>query len=1525
MDQSRRLSMSSSHSHTRLIVAPELPPRSTSDLPKLSLPGYKAYRPMDRSRRSSISSTYSHTRLTVAPILPRRSISEPPESSLPPLVATQHGNSGKSDETRLHVETKTFKPTTWLPLTLRKPFLLLLAATSFIIVMVITVLCWYSAQHRGIANDDGSPALFFAWRYVPTIIAVLYAQCCIMVAADVKRTEPFARMAHPDRIECQHTLLYVPKPWWKSVYIWMFKKRRGGPTARVLTLSSVAAAVASLVISTLSSSFFTTSEFIIRQSVPLQRQVLGSNGTISLAPRRDTYLHTISGFLRNTSTSMWVSDSYMVVPFVPGVDNDTKSGSLPDGVWEAETKVLQMTYDCASMTMTDKDPVNITLSSDEQGSVGMSGSWVVPAAPKGFKLVSEDGCALRVQSPIYYEGNSSIRAETGDLMDDFTEYGGALWTNMSDSYASWTDLIEDEGRQPNNVAGQDPLLNQWTRTFIYDLTNECRGRDLLLATPPWYTNNIPDEMTNNERRQWQDQYWANFSARALVCSPAYHEANMLVTASVGGSHSHITFNTSDHERLRKPIANTSLDLHHLNDLAFTKDWPKYLVDTSGGSLDQDDATHSQDAALLLAKSFSYNTTAMMQNITLGTKAGRFRARFFHELLLSSLNTADMPAMEPVTGNVPQVQKRILVAQDVAITLAVFMGLGLCYFAFMAWSVAAHRRPLGIRNDPATLAGMMSLITTETKIATDLRNVKSSGRPEMKRLIGSCVFGLRGGMIVEQQNPGAKSKAESVIEKSINPANKSEKQAESSVNLIMKPGKRRGKPSQGNWRPPMLRLTCLAIFFVGLSAITVTLLVLRSYARRNRLIQKAFVYQADLGVFNITFSPHSMIATLIAVLVGQCWEEIDNPMRTLQPYLSLSRGPQRGVFLSYRSSYWAWAAIKAVQSRHGLLCLVTAGTTLSQILIISMAATFGQDTVTREVGTQIHQPVIARQLPIEFGIDMSKPWADISERQPFYLSEMLLKTDDTEWLRTAMDEITSNTPTLAWTKDEWVFMPMNTTTISGDATSTEVSSVSGSQDAFEYAVSSANVTYTTSALRGRLECNALSVPMDWLDQVQDLFRNDPIFQNRNYENITGYVLPNTLFSNTSKAPIFTVPRRMACCANGTDPEKQSTIAYWSNNSTLNEEETEVPVGAEGPEVLRVPGNYPRHFLIKWIVGQAATTPVSGAEALLSLAVGNGNETLLYFLHRPQISIMECTPIIEQANASITFAKTSSQIFDFHLLHEPHPAPGAWDHAYDIEYSAPRSSTCRGNVSYGFLFLSQMLTAPHIVRPEKYTSWLSFNGILEDLNSEHFNIRDSNNGYNMDFMSYATLHLAGMNNTALLAPETLLRHSQKTFQTFFKHFAATGRWTYGATPERTVFENLYERSVPRAGRGSRSVNATLTERIVVLKTNEVALWLSLGIIFALLGILLVLIVSLRVVYPASSLQFPLECVADFLCLVAGSDELMRLVHSRGREELERSGVETRLGWFRDRRGAVRWGVERVGGGVEWVDGRGRGGGV
>lgn len=83
----------------------------------------------------------------------------------------------------------------WLPFTLRWYYLVALANISIALGSIILWLSCHSRSNHGIGGDDGSSMVLFGWRFTPTLIAVLYAQMTVILFEDVKRTEPFARLA----------------------------------------------------------------------------------------------------------------------------------------------------------------------------------------------------------------------------------------------------------------------------------------------------------------------------------------------------------------------------------------------------------------------------------------------------------------------------------------------------------------------------------------------------------------------------------------------------------------------------------------------------------------------------------------------------------------------------------------------------------------------------------------------------------------------------------------------------------------------------------------------------------------------------------------------------------------------------------------------------------------------------------------------------------------------------------------------------------------------------------------------------------------------------------------------------------------------------------------------------------------------------------------------------------------------------------------------------------------------------------
>lgn len=93
------------------------------------------------------------------------------------------------------------------------------------------------------------------------------------------------------------------------------------------------------------------------------------------------------------------------------------------------------------------------------------------------------------------------------------------------------------------------------------------------------------------------------------------------------------------------------------------------------------------------------------------------------------------------------------------------------------------------------------------------------------------------------------------------------------------------------------------------------------------------------------------------------------------------------------------------------------------------------------------------------------------------------------------------------------------------------------------------------------------------------------------------------------------------------------------------------------------------------------------------------------------------------------------------------------------------------------------------------------------------------------------------------------------------------------------------------------------------NAVAVWLSVGILAWLIATVVVVAAALR--WHLRGLKGDVERVVDVLLMVAGSDRLLRLVSEGGEREAAKRGVMTRLGWFEDRDGSMRWGVEVVDG--------------
>lgn len=199
----------------------------------------------------------------------------------------------------------------------------------------------------------------------------------------------------------------------------------------------------------------------------------------------------------------------------------------------------------------------------------------------------------------------------------------------------------------------------------------------------------------------------------------------------------------------------------------------------------------------------------------------------------------------------------------------------------------------------------------------------------------------------------------------------------------------------------------------------------------------------------------------------------------------------------------------------------------------------------------------------------------------------------------------------------------------------------------------NITYQTTALRGRLECEAIddySNKSSWLTKIN--FKNTTLDWRTN----------ETVWNETNSPPgldygyVLTLEGiaghgarsgSLVCCANETvGVPGDAAVGYWtdwfdSEFSTYERSTRKI------------------YMTAKWIVGR----PLENL-----YAPGYHHENMYNFPplwvwpEEPQLFVTNCTPVFEHANASILVETGSGAIHDYQILDLPSTATMAWTDNY-----------------------------------------------------------------------------------------------------------------------------------------------------------------------------------------------------------------------------------------------------------------------
>jgi hypothetical protein len=246
----------------------------------------------------------------------------------------------------------------WIPATFRWYFLLLPTITSLALGIVTLALVLYSQRHYGHGADNGSSAILFEWRFTPTLLAVLYTQLTVILFEDAKRTEPFARLAKvPARgATARGTVLEPPREWWSILLDALFKRKAIGRTSWCLVCAALINVLAQLAISPLSSALLTSEEVVISKAVEFSRTIPRNGAQLRLVTNRETYFRTMAALMRNMSTSAWVTDSSVTLPFWPS--EHAQFGpeiTSSSGTWKTQPTTLSHSLSCEDTTLLSAD------------------------------------------------------------------------------------------------------------------------------------------------------------------------------------------------------------------------------------------------------------------------------------------------------------------------------------------------------------------------------------------------------------------------------------------------------------------------------------------------------------------------------------------------------------------------------------------------------------------------------------------------------------------------------------------------------------------------------------------------------------------------------------------------------------------------------------------------------------------------------------------------------------------------------------------------------------------------------------------------------------------------------------------------------------------------------------------------------------------------------------------------------------------------------------------------------------------
>ena len=597
----------------------------------------------------------------------------------------------------------THADSSWMPFALRWYFITTAAGFSITCAAITFALYRYSHNNNGLCAEDSAIP---GWKFIPTLIAVVYTQLTGIILGAVKRTGPFARMGKTDgRIPvARYTLLEKAKPWWTTLTRGFQRRRNGGLWNWVTILSCSTYILAILGISPMSAALLRTKE--IHQTSPETLARLEMRNGLMLQPRaeRDTYLRTMGAIFQNYSSSPWITDDFVILPFWP--QDSVDSGSRWDykvqdsGTWEANTTVFHADLVCAKLDMKKKD-------------------MYLRHAPEGWEEEPEKEF---YQASVLLESNQGCQFNlTVDV-----EYH-ALTTD----WIFWSDV--------NNITLSDYMIPNPMVRF----NEHCHESEIIMMSTPWW---LRQDITPTDR------FLENMTMLAYACHSNHSMATIPVRATASSGTLSVEFDENLFHQIRTPVPPTILDLLELRKIYTDIKWSDFVPQeskTSDTNIDLYDVPFEGPAAIL-GVPYNFSIPRMMADSQLPVFAARFRRRFFAETVGGSLQRTEVLQERSTTGRRLGSVRTVLVSGQAAWIICALLLICCFFFLGILWETRAAKTTLSICQDPSTLLGTSMWGSGDAMVLRSFTKLDLATRKTLKEELAGKVFFSKHGKLRESE-------------------------------------------------------------------------------------------------------------------------------------------------------------------------------------------------------------------------------------------------------------------------------------------------------------------------------------------------------------------------------------------------------------------------------------------------------------------------------------------------------------------------------------------------------------------------------------------------------------------------------------------------------------------------------------------------------------------------------------------------------------------------------------------------------